>query len=290
MSDQILQFLLTGITLGSTYALVALGFAIVYNASDVVNLAQGEFVMLGAMSAIALSAGTGGLPLPAAILGAVSMTLVVGLMLQRFAIAPAKGIDVVGTIIITIGASIFLRGLALLLWGKDIKALPHFSGETPIRLGEVTLLPQTLWVMGGTAVLVLAVHLFFNRTLLGKGILACSCNRTAAALMGIDVGRMLLVAYGLSALLGAMAGVLVAPITYTSYDAGVMLGLKGFAAAVLGGMGNPMGAVAGGLILGLVESLAAGLISSGYKDAIAFVILLLVLFVRPSGLFGRASA
>ena len=144
--------------------------------------------------------------------------------------------------------------------------------------------------MGGTALLVLTVHLFFNRTLVGKAILACSCNKTAAQLVGINVGRMLLVAYGLSALLGAMAGVLVAPITYTSYDAGIMLGLKGFAAAVLGGMGNPMGAVAGGLLLGLVESLAAGLISSGYKDAIAFVILLLVLFLRPSGLFGRATA
>ena len=289
MWDQILQFVLTGVTLGSTYALVALGFAIIYNASDVVNLAQGEFVMLGAMSAISLSAGQG-LPLPVAILLAVLITLVLGLMLQRFAIAPARGITVVGTIIITIGASIFLRGLALLIWGKDIHALPHFSGETPLRLGGVTLLPQNLWVMGGAAVLVLAVHLFFNRTLLGKAILACSCNRTAAQLVGINVGRMLLVAYGLSATLGAMAGVLVAPITYTSYDAGIMLGLKGFAAAILGGMGNPMGAVAGGLLLGLLESLAAGLISSGYKDAIAFVILLLVLFLRPSGLFGRASA
>ncbi|MGB8145022.1 MAG: branched-chain amino acid ABC transporter permease [Chromatiaceae bacterium] len=289
MWDQILQFVLTGITLGSTYALVALGFAIIYNASDVVNLAQGEFVMLGAMSAISLSAGQG-LPLPVAILLAVLITLILGLMLQRFAIAPARGITVVGTIIITIGASIFLRGLALLIWGKDIHALPHFSGESPIRLGGVTLLPQNLWVMGGAAVLVLAVHLFFNRILLGKAILACSCNRTAAQLVGINVGRMLLVAYGLSALLGAMAGVLVAPITYTSYDAGIMLGLKGFAAAILGGMGNPMGAVAGGLLLGLLESLAAGLISSGYKDAIAFVILLLVLFLRPSGLFGRASA
>lgn len=289
MWDQILQFLLTGVTLGSTYALVALGFAIIYNASDVVNLAQGEFVMLGAMSAIALSAGEG-LSLPLSILLAVGVTLVVGLLLQRFAIAPAKGITVVGTIIITIGASIFLRGLALLLWGKDIHALQHFSGETPLRLGGVTLLPQNLWVMGGTALLVLAVHLFFSRTLVGKAILACSCNKTAAQLVGINVGRMLLVAYGLSALLGAMAGVLVAPITYSSYDAGIMLGLKGFAAAVLGGMGNPMGAVAGGLLLGLVESLAAGLISSGYKDAIAFVILLLVLFLRPSGLFGRATA
>jgi branched-chain amino acid transport system permease protein len=290
MWDQILQFLFTGVTVGATYALVALGFAIIYNASDVVNLAQGEFVMMGAMSAVALSAGDGGLPLIPAIGLAVLLTVAVGMLLQRFAIAPARGASVVGTIIITIGASIFLRGLALLLWGKDIHPLPHFSGETPIQIGNATLLPQSLWVMGGAAVLVLAVHLFFHRTALGKAILACSCNRTAAQMVGIDVGFMMLVAYGLSALLGAMAGVLVTPITYTSYDAGVMLGLKGFSAAVLGGMGNPMGAVAGGLVLGLVESLAAGMISSGYKDAIAFVILLLVLFFRPSGLFGRASA
>lgn len=289
MADQLLQFVFTGVTVGAIYALVALGFAIIYNASDVVNLAQGEFVMLGAMSAVALSVADG-LPLPAAILGAVLITVVVGLLLQRFAIAPAKGANVVGTIIITIGASIFLRGLALLLWGKQIFGLAHFSGETPIQIGQATLLPQNLWVMGGAGVLVLAVHYFFQRTLTGKAILACSYNRAAAQLVGINVGRMMLVAYGLSALLGAMAGVLVAPTTYTSYDAGVMLGLKGFSAAVLGGMGNPMGAVAGGLLLGLIESLAAGLVSSGYKDAIAFVILLLVLFLRPAGLFGKASA
>ena len=288
MWDLLLQFVFTGVTVGATYALVALGFAIIYNASDVVNFAQGEFVMIGAMSAIALSAGDG-LPLPLAIVLAVLITIGVGLMLQRFAIAPARGVSVVGTIIITIGASIFLRGVALLLWGKDIFAMPHFSGEEPIHVGQATLLPQSLWVMGGAAVLVLTVQWFFHRTILGKAILACSCNRTAAHLVGINVGLMMAVAYGLSALLGAMAGVLVTPITYTSYDAGVMLGLKGFSAAILGGMGNPMGAVAGGLALGLIESLAAGMISSGYKDAIAFVLLLLVLFLRPSGLFGKGS-
>lgn len=246
--------------------------------------------MIGAMSAVALTAGGNGLPLPLALIGAVLITAMVGMLLQKFAIAPAKGASVVATIIITIGASIFLRGVALLLWGKDILALPHFSGETPLHIGGATMLPQNIWVMGGTAVLVLAVHLFFQKTIIGKAILACACNRTAAQLVGINVGIMLLVAYGLSAMLGAMAGILVTPMTYTSYDAGVMLGLKGFAASILGGMGNPMGAVAGGLLLGLLESFGAGLISSGYKDAIAFVILLLVLFFRPSGLFGRASA
>jgi branched-chain amino acid transport system permease protein len=289
MADQILQFLLTGITVGATYALVALGFAIIYNASDVVNFAQGEFVMIGAMSAVALSAGDGGLPMPVALLLAVLITVCVGVLLQRFAIAPARGASVVTTIIITIGASIFLRGVALLVWGKDIFALPAFSGDAPIHIGQATLLPQNLWVMGGAGLMVLGVHWFFGHTTIGKAVLACSCNRTAAHLVGINVGLMMLIAYGLSAFLGAMAGVLVAPITFTSYDAGVMLGLKGFAAAILGGMGNPMGAVAGGLLLGLIESLSAGLISSGYKDAIGFVILLLVLFFRPSGLFGRAS-
>jgi branched-chain amino acid transport system permease protein len=289
MFDQILQFLLTGITVGSTYALVGLGFAIIYNASDVVNFSQGEFVMIGAMSAVALSAGDTGLPLWVAAIAAVFITMLVGMALQRFAIAPARGASVVTTIIITIGASIFLRGVALLVWGKDLFPLPHFSGEEPIQIGNATILPQSLWVMGGAAALVAGAQYFFNHTTLGKAILACSCNKTAAHLVGINVGIMLLVAYGMSAALGAMAGILVAPITFASYDTGVMLGLKGFSAAILGGMGNPMGAVAGGLLLGLIESLSAGLISSGYKDAIGFIILLLVLFFRPSGLFGKAS-
>lgn len=289
MFDQILQFVLTGVTVGATYALVALGFAIIYNASDVVNFSQGEFVMLGAMASIAFSAGNG-LPLWLAAICAVLLVICIGMALQRFAIAPARGASVVTTIIITIGASIFLRGVALLLWGKDIFGMPHFSGEQPIKIGEATLLPQNLWVMGGASVLVLGVHYFFNHTTNGKAVLACSCNRTAAQLVGINVSMMMLIAYGLSALLGSLAGILVAPITFTSYDAGVMLGLKGFSAAILGGFGNPMGAVAGGLLLGLIESLAAGLISSGYKDAIGFVILLLVLFFKPSGLFGKASA
>jgi len=290
MFDQILQFLITGMTTGAIYALVALGFTIIYNASDVVNFAQGEFVMMGAMSTVFLAAGDNGLPIPLAATLSVVLVIIVGILLQRFAIAPARGASVVTTIIITIGASIFLRGVALVVWGKDIHPLEHFSGEIPIHIGNATLLPQNLWVMGGTAVMVLCVHYFFHHTMQGKAILACSYNRDAANLMGINVGLMMLVAYGLSALLGAMAGILVTPISFTSYDAGVMLGLKGFSAAILGGMGNPMGAVVGGLLLGLIESLAAGLISSGYKDAIGFIILLLVLFIRPSGLMGKRSS
>lgn len=288
MFDQLLQFLITGITVGSTYALVGLGFAIIYNASDVVNFAQGEFVMVGAMSAVWFLGL--GLPFPIALMLAIVVTIGAGLALDKLAIEPARGASVVTTIIITIGAAIFLRGAALLLWGKDIFSLPHFSSEEPIKIGAATLLPQNLWVMAVTAVVVYLVRHFFERTLTGKAILACADNRTAAHMVGINVPLMLLIAYGLAALLGGIAGILIAPIAFTSYDAGIMLGLKGFSAAILGGMGNPMGAVAGGVLLGVLESLGAGFISSGYKDAMAFMIILLVLFFRPSGLFGRKSA
>ena len=288
MFDQLFQFLVTGITVGSIYALVGLGFALIYNASDVVNFAQGEFVMLGAMTAIALL--TAGLPLPLAAIAATLITILVGLLLERFAIEPALGASVVTTIIITIGAAIFLRGVAMLLWGKDFHSLPTFSGDVPIRIGEATLLPQSLWVFGVTVALVALVRFFFSRTLVGKALLACSFNRTAAQLVGINVRMMLRLAYGLSAGLGALAGILVAPITFSSYEAGVMLGLKGFSAAIVGGIGNPMGAVAGGLLLGVLESLGAGLISSGYKDAIAFLFVLMVLFFEPTGLFGHKIA
>lgn len=288
MLDQLLQFLVTGITVGSTYALVGLGFALIYNASDVVNFAQGEFVMLGAMTAIALLAA--GLPLPLAAIGATLIAVGVGLLLERFAIEPALGASVVATIIITIGAAIFLRGIAMLLWGKDFHSLPPFSGDAPIRVGGATLLPQSLWVLGVTVALVVLVRLFFDRTLLGKALLACSFNRAAAQLVGINIRVMLRLAYGLSAGLGALAGILIAPITFSSYEAGVMLGLKGFSAAIVGGIGNPMGAVAGGVLLGVLESLGAGLISSGYKDAIAFLFVLMVLFFEPTGLFGHKTA
>ncbi len=285
--DQLLQFIISGLTVGSIYALVALGFSIIYNASDVVNFAQGEFVMIGAMSAIFLMKA--GLSYPLSAFLAIGITAAVGLALEKFAIEPAKNATVVTTIIITIGASIFLRGAALLIWGKEIYGLPPFTSNNPIQIGNATILPQNLWVMLGTAITVLGVKYFFDHTRMGKAILACSYNKKAAYLVGINVKRMLLISYGLSAALGAAAGLLVTPITFMSYGAGVMLGLKGFCAAILGGMGNSMGAVLGGLILGLVETVGAGFISSGYKDAIAFFVIMLVLFIKPSGILGKGE-
>jgi branched-chain amino acid transport system permease protein len=288
LSAQLLQYLLSGLTVGAIYALVALGFAIIYNASHVINFAQGEFVMIGGMAAAGFI--DAGLPLPFSILLSVGLAALVGLLLEKLAVEPAKGAPVVTLIIITIGASILLRGLAALVWDKKIHPLPAFSGEAPIVLGGATLLPQTLWVLGTTLATVAALWWFFNRTLTGKAILAVSYNRLAAQLMGISVRRVLLVSFGLSAALGALAGVLIAPISFTSWDVGVMLGLKGFAAAMLGGIGSGPGAVAGGLALGLIEALGAGYLSSAYKDVFAFVVLLAALVFLPNGLAGRRAA
>ncbi len=287
MLSEFLQFLFSGVTLGATYALVALGFSIIFNASHVINFAQGEFVMIGGMATVALLGV--GVPLPLAMLAAVLLAAVAGLLLEKFAVEPARGASVVTLIIITIGASIALRGLAQIVWGKQYHALPSFSGDDPLHVLDATLLPQSLWVLGVSAAVVVGLFLFFNRTLLGKAILAASYNRDAAQLVGINVKFVLFLSFGLSGALGAVAGILVAPITLTHFEIGIMLGLKGFAAAILGGLGNGLGAVVGGLIVGIAEAMGAGYVSSEYKDAIAFVLILLVLFVRPSGLFGRRA-
>ena len=284
MSGPWLQFVASGLTAGAIYALVALGFSIIFNASGAINFAQGEFVMIGGMSAVTLLAA--GLPLAAALPLAVAAAVLVALLVEKLAIEPARHAGTVTLIIITIGVSLFLRGLAQLVWGKGVHRLPAFSSEQPINLFGATLLPQSLWVLGGAALAVAALGAFYGRTLLGKAMLATSYNRLAAQLVGINTRGVLFASFGLAAALGALGGVLIAPIAFTSYDAGIMLGLKGFAAAMLGGLGSFGGAVLGGLLLGLLEGLGAGFVSSAYKDAIAFVVILAVLFLLPGGLLG----
>jgi len=279
-----LQFLFSGVTVGATYALAALGFSIIYNASRVINFAQGEFIMLGGMAAAALVQV--GMPLPVAIAIAVPAVAVVGLLVEKFAIEPAKNAEVVTLIIITIGASLCIRGLVQVGLGKGSHALPSFSGDTPIAVGGATLLPQSVWALCVTLLIVVLLAWFFTRTLVGKAMLATSHNQLAAQLVGIDTKKMLLLSFGLSASLGALGGILIAPIAGTAYDVGIMLGLKGFVAATLGGLGSGVGAIAGGLLLGILEAMTAGYVSSAYKDAMPFVLILLVLFFMPRGLFG----
>jgi branched-chain amino acid transport system permease protein len=287
--SDLLQYVISGATLGATYGLAGLGFTVIFNTTEIINFAQGEFVMLGGMMAV-FAIRWGGLPTSLAVPLAIGLTTLVGVVANRLTIRPVRGRSVTVLIIITIGVSIVLRGAAMLLFGKDTYSLPGFSGEEPIAFLGASLLPQNLWVGGMTLGTLVAMKLYFDRTISGKAMLACACDRKAASLMGINVDAMVTLSFALSALVGALGGAILAPITLTSYDVGILLGLKGFAACILGGLGNPFGAVAGGVILGVMESLSAGLISSGYKDAVAFVILLALLFVRPSGLFGRRAA
>lgn len=285
--SELLQFLFSGVTVGAVYALVALGFTLIYNASDVVNFAQGEFVMLGGM--ITWSAHAAGLPLPLAALIAIVLTAALGVAINKLAIEPARGAPVVSLIIITIGASIFIQGAAQLIFDKQIHTFPAFSGDDPIRIGGATILPQSLWVIGGALVVFVGLWLFFTRTILGRAVLATSNNRLAAQLVGINTNFVMTLSFALSAAIGALAGVLATPITLTAYSVGMGFALKGFAGAMLGGMGNPKGALAGGFLIGLIEALTAGYLSSQYKDAAAFIVILAVLLFMPQGLFGHKS-
>ena len=280
----LLQFLISGLTNGAIYALIALGFGIIYNATTIINFAQGEMVMLGALCAISLYHLYPSLPV--AFLGGVALVTAVGLLLERLALRPVRDQSPIVLIIITVGAAVFLKGVGMMIWGKDAYPLPPFTGKEPIHFFSATVLPQNLWVIGLGTLLVVLLEFFFRFTLVGKAMRACAYNRQAARLMGIPVSRMVQLSFGLAAALGAAGGILIAPLTLGIYDMGTMLGLKGFSAAILGGLGSILGGVLGGLLIGVTEALASGLISSGYRDAVAFLILLLVLFLRPQGLVG----
>jgi len=287
--EQLSQFVFSGLTTGSIYALVALGFCIIHNATGIVNFTQVDFVTLGGMVMYTLLR-VAGLPTPISFPLAVAVVTVVGGLVQRCAIRPARSREVIHLIFITIGVSIALRGGIKQIWGKSSMALPHFSSEEPVAVLGATILPQSVWIFLITVLVVFCLHLFFTRSLTGKAMRATAANHRAAQLMGIDVHRVVLMSFALSGALGAVAGILIVPITTLAYDIGIMIGLKGFAGAILGGYGNFFGAVIGGLLLGVLESMGAGLISSAYKDVFAFVILLLVLFLRPSGLLGKGDA
>ena len=277
-----LQFLFSGLVIGSIYGLAGIGFTGIYNVTGVVNFAQGDKAMIGAMLAITFSQT--GLPLVVAIFLAVGLTGAMAVVIERFTIRPI-GDDIWRGIIVTIGVGIVLRGIAVVIWGTEARGLPAFSGEEPIDFLGATVSPQSLWVMGITAVFAVGLALFFQFTFIGKAFRACAVNPFASRIVGIEIRTMSPIAFAISGVLGAVAGIIIAPITLMQYDTGLLIGLKGFVACIIGGFGNPMGALFGGLILGIAEAFSAGYLSSGYKNAIAFVLLLGFLIFRPEGLF-----
>jgi len=292
---QLSQLVVLGITSGCIYAIVGVGFSIIYNSTQVINFAQGEFVMLGAMVAAVLLAKFG---LAVAFPMAVLAGCLAGLFVALCVLIPLRRASVVSLIIITIGASIMIRGLAQLFWGESAMLATPFTG-VPDGLGGIkdrefhflsaTVGAQELWVVGITALLVIGMHVFFKYTLIGQATRACAMNAAGARLVGISVRKMIVISFLMAAGLGAVAGVTVSPVFYAQYNMGVFLGLKGFCAAVLGGLGNFGGVVAAGIILGIVESLGSGFITSDFKDAIVFIILIAILFVRPQGLLSRGK-
>ncbi len=283
-----LQWVLSGLTVGSIYALVAIGFSIIYSSTRVINFAQGGFSMLGGMLMYTLAV-RGQLPAWLGFLLAVLVVTAFGAGFEKAVIHPMRDHSTITVIIVTIGLSIFMTAVAKWIWGTDPVKIASFSGERPLRFLGASVVPQSLWVFGFTIVAVVLVFLFFNRTLLGKGMRAAADNPDAASLVGVSSSTSSLVAWTIASALGAAAGVVIAPIHFASYSVGTALGLKGFTAAVLGGLGSAPGAVVGGLVLGVIEQITAGYLPSGYKDAVAFLILILVLLIRPQGLLGKSE-
>ncbi|MDQ3576496.1 MAG: branched-chain amino acid ABC transporter permease [Actinomycetota bacterium] len=283
MSD-LLQLVFAGLSQGAIYALIAMGFAAIFSVSEVINLAQGEFAAMAGL--VGLSAVGAGLPLPLAMLVALVTVAVVAVVMQRVTIAPVKRMTTLTSIILTLGVSTAIKALLLLIYGPEARGLPALPGEN-FTVAGVSIRSQDLWILGITLLVAAAVVFFYDRTVLGKALRACAEQPVAARLVGISPRKATTLAFLIAGLLGAVAGLLASPISLTQWDSGLTLGLKGFVAATLGGLVSIRAAVLGGLILGVLESLVAGYIDSGYRDAVAFVVLIVVLVARPGGVLNR---
>ncbi|MBZ4644206.1 MAG: ABC-type transporter, integral rane subunit [Deferribacteraceae bacterium] len=284
-----MQFFYSGITSGSIYALVAIGFNIIYNTTGIINFAQGEFVMLGGMfiySMLYMMNIPFVLAFPVALFGA----FVLGVIFERVFIRYVKVKSELNLITITIAGSIILRGLAMVIWGRDTLLVESFVPSKAINVYKGTITTDSLVVIGISLVISFLLTFFFKKTKYGKAFRACYEDKIAASVCGINVKAVVMFSFGIAAFLGAIAGVVVSPITYVTYSDGIMTGLKGFSAAVMGGLGSFWGGIFGGILLGVSESFFASVFPSGYKDAMAFLIILFILFFRPQGLFGRKKA
>ena len=287
--DIFIRLAVSGLTTGAIYALIALGFVTIYRSSNILNLAQGEFVVLGGLFTV-FFLKTAGWPYPLAAFSAVLCVSAIGVLMERLVIRPLRDESLLILIMVTLGLSVFFSGSAALVFGPSARTLPRFV-EEPLAMGfgPVRVNLQSLFVLGATAALLILLYLLSRRTFLGRAMEAVSTDRLGADLVGIPRGLVVMASFGISAAIGAVAGIFVTPLYFTSYGAGGILGLKGFCAAVIGGWGRYPGAVLGGFLLGLIESLSVGFIPAGYKDAVAFIALLSILYLRPKGILGSRA-
>ena len=286
MIAQLWQYVLAGVVVGAIYALIAAGFVLIYQVTGLINFAQGEFAMIGAMTASALA--TGGMPVFEAAAIAVLAAALTGAFCYLLAIRPARASTGVTLIFITLGLDVALRGLGLFVWGTNPLSLPAFTGGAAITVFGGALPPQAMWVLLTDVLVFAALYLFFRHTYAGTAVRAAVANPPIASTFGIPLRTFAFWSFVAAAAIGGLGGVVVAPITSATYDMGLTLGLAGFVAAVLGGLDSLPGALVGGFVLGIIEKLAGGLLSTGWEQGVGFLILVLVLVLRPQGLLGRA--
>jgi branched-chain amino acid transport system permease protein len=282
-----LQIFFSGLNLGCIYTALGLGFFVVHSVTRVLNLAQGEFVMLGGMLTVGFY--TGGMPLAPSILVAVLITTLVGAGLYKFILYPARRTSGATKVFITLGFAFVVEGVALRIWGWEYSSLPAFFNSPSLQFWQATMFGQTPWVIGVTLVMVIALFLFFGRTIQGKALRACANEPLGARVMGISIERMALFSFMLAAGLGAVVGAVITPLTMTSYSMGLPLTAKGLLAAFVGGITRAEGVILGGLVFGMIEAITAGLIPGGYHNVIAPLILVLIFLGRRRGLLATAG-
>ncbi len=285
--SQLVQFFFSGLTSGAVYALMAVSLVIVYKVSLLICFAQGEFFVIGALTMVTLTSK--GLPMPAALVLAVVISMAIGTLVERLLIRPIQSASVGNLIVMTIAISLALRGAALLVWGKESAILAPFSSTPPIHVFGATLQAQVLWIVGITFFVLVVIWFFFEKTTLGIALRACAENQTGASLMGISTQKAAILSWAWGSGIGALAGITVAPLLFMQYGSGLMPMVKGFIAMSIGGLASIAGAVIAGFLLGVVEAYTIGLFSSQFSDTIVFTLLIILLFFRPSGLFGGAG-
>lgn len=283
---QLLQSLVTGLGVGLIYGLVGVGFCVIYNASGIVNFAQGVFVMLGGMICQAIMTRFG-LPVLVAAIVTVPLVALSGVLLQILVVRPMwnRGAALFAIILATLATQIMIERVTILTLGDQPRSFPDFTPGGPLKLGTIAIGYQYFWILGCGSLMVALLWLFFTKTTAGRALRACSQNQEAAALLGIPVHRMLMLSFALSAALGAVAGILVTPTQFTAYNVGTPFGVNGFIAAIIGGFGSAGGALAGGILLGVLQAVAIVMFGAGLKNVVALSALLLVLFIFPSGIF-----
>jgi branched-chain amino acid transport system permease protein len=282
------QAILSGVALGSVYALIAQGFYVTFTTTETVNFAQGEFLMVGALTSYSLMVLNGVNFVVALVVVAVILSIM-GVIVERVAIRPLRQLLSVGWILSTVGVSVILKQFAEIYWGREQKRVPSIFGDTPVFIGGTGIFPQEIFILLVSMLTMTALLLFLKRSLLGKAFSAVAFNPAAAGLMGINVRGMVVLAYVLSSILAGLAGMLIAPVIFAHSEMGALLGLKAFAAGIIGGIENPIGILVVGLLIGIAEFIVAGF-NASLRDAVTFFILILVLAWRPQGIFQRVTA